>query len=960
MKRYNPKDVEPKWQKIWEESQLYRANDVSKKPKYYALSFFPYPSGVGLHIGHTRNFTITDVIARYKRLQGYEVLHPMGWDSFGLPAENFAIKTGTPPQVTTKQNTDNFRAQSKRLGLSIDWSREFGSTDADYYKWTQWFFLLLHKRDLAYRKESLQFWCNVCKTVLANEQVVNGCCWRHEDIPVTKKNLPQWFFKITNYADRLAQDLDSLDWPEGIKAMQRNWIGKSTGAEVDFQIVDSNEKLRVFTTRPDTLYGATYMVVAPEHPLLKEITTSEQRTSVDSYVADAITKTDIDRMDDSREKTGVFTGAYAVNPVNKEHIPIWVADYVLAGYGTGAIMAVPAHDERDHEFAVQYSLPIVRVVEPTAGEATGDDTHKESVFVALRNPANNTVLVLDWGPRQERFGGKMLIGGGVEGDESHQTTAEREIVEETGYKNLTFVKETDYKGHGYFYSNTKHKNMHVSGKGLLFDLIDEEQAATNLDEGEKNKFTIAWEPIEKVANLLDDGVHEAMYRDLVLGECYHDEGLMVNSGEYSGMSSSDVREKIVVELNARGNGEEKINFRIRDWLISRQRYWGAPIPIIHCEKCGTVPVPEEQLPVVLPELEDFQPKDDGRSPLAHIDEWVNVDCPECSGPATRETDTMDGFACSSWYFLRFTDPHNDSVAFGRELAETWMPVDMYVGGAEHAVMHLLYARMWTKVMHDVGLISFDEPFKALRNQGMLLAEDGEKISKSKGNDIRPEEIIDNGYGADALRLIVLFLAPYSQSTPWSNEGLGGVYRFLQRAWTITNEYIDASEPTSDTQSSELLVTRSKAVKKVTEDLEDMSFNTAIAAMMEYVNELYKLKLNIAFSDTAWKSAIEALVLMLAPFAPHMTEELWQQLGNKTSVHTADWPSWDDQLLATDTVIVVVQVNGKVRAEIEIDKNMPKDDALKLALQNEKVASFIADHPVKKSIYVPGRIINFVI
>lgn len=814
MKRYNPSEIEPKWQQVWEASKIYEADNNSDKPKYYALSFFPYPSGVGLHIGHTRNFTITDVIARYKRMTGHEVLHPLGWDSFGLPAENYAIKTGIPPQVTTKENTDNFRRQSKRLGMSIDWSREFGSTDPDYYKWTQWFFLLLYKRNLAYRQESAQWWCDICKTVLANEQVVNGCCWRHEDNPVVKKMLPQWFFKITDYAERLEADLENIDWPEGIKAMQRNWIGRSVGAQIDFTLEDSEERIPVFTTRADTLFGATFLVLAPEHSAVREITSSDHINEVEQYIENAKRKSDIDRMEQNRDKTGVFTGAYAINPINGQKIPVWIADYVLTSYGTGAIMAVPAHDQRDFEFAGAHELPV------------------------------------------------------------------REVV-----------------------------------KG------DEDVA------------------------------------------CYGGEGRMINSGKYDGMASSEAREKIVADLAKKGVAFEKTNFKIRDWLISRQRYWGAPIPMIHCAKCGIVPVPEKDLPVVLPELKDFAPAGDGKSPLGRVEEWVNTECPECKGPATRETDTMDGFACSSWYFLRFADPHNNEAAFSRELAERWLPVDTYVGGAEHAVMHLLYARMWTKVMFDEGLISFDEPFKSLRNQGMLLAADGEKISKSKGNDIKPEEVIDSGYGADALRMIVLFLAPYDQSTPWSNEGLAGIYRFLARVWTLTQEFLHHKQQLSDGSTelqTELARAQHKAVKKVAQDIEHMGYNTAISAMMEWLNTMYKLKTQLPFAaaEQQWRQSLSVLAQLLAPFAPHLGEELWQQLGHETSVHKSAWPVWDDSLVSQATATIVIQVNGKVRANIAVAKGAPEAEVVDAALAEERIRQLLQEKPARV-IFVPDRLINFV-
>ena len=815
MKRYNPADIETKWQKKWEESKIFQANNASAKPKYYALSFFPYPSGVGLHIGHTRNFTITDVAARAKRMQGYEVLQPMGWDSFGLPGENYAIKTGISPQVSTKQNTDNFRAQCKRLGLSIDWSREFSSTDPEYYKWTQWFFLLLLEKGLAYRQESAQWWCNECKTVLANEQVVNGCCWRHEDKPVSKKLLNQWFFKITDYADRLTEDLDDLDWPEGIKLMQKNWIGKSTGAEVNFAVTDSVESLKIFTTRPDTIYGATFMVVAPEHPMVEAITTPETKSDVQNYINSVANKTDIERQEDSgKKKTGVFSGSYAINPLTKKEIPIWISDFVLMGYGTGAIMSVPAHDERDYEFAKTFGLEITKVI----------------------------------------------------------------------------------------------------------------------DAGQE-----------------DDAV-------------YSGEGLMVNSGKFNGQKSSEAREKIIKEIVSRNLGTEKVNYKIRDWLISRQRYWGAPIPVVYCQKDGIVPLPVEQLPLRLPKLDNFQPSGDGRSPLARADDWVNTTCPKCGGPAVRETDTMDGFACSSWYFLRFADPTNNKEPFSKKLADHWLPVDLYVGGAEHAVMHLLYARMWTKVMQDSGLITFGEPFKALRNQGMLLAADGQKISKSKGNDIKPEDIIDQGYGADSLRMIVLFLAPFGMSTPWSNEGLAGVYKFLQRVWSLAQQYLENPVSKSiDENDGEILSSTHRAIKKVSQDIEAMSFNTAIAALMKFTNELYDINKKDNFSATnAWQFALNTLIQLLAPFAPHITEELWSNLGNAGSVHISTWPVHDEGYLVQNVVKIAVMVNGKVRGEIEVPVDSEQEIVEAESLKNKNASSYIENADVKKIIFVKNKIINFVI
>lgn len=815
MKRYNPKDIEPKWQAKWQADKIYQATEDPNRKKRYVLEYFPYPSGAAMHVGHVRNYAIGDVLSRFYRMQGENVLHPMGWDSFGLPAENYAIKHNISPKQAIAENTSKFKAQLMQMGFSYDWSREIDSSDPAYYKWTQWFFKLLFERGLAYQKDSLQWWCETDKTVLANEQVEAGKCWRCGN-PVTKKPLKQWFFKITDYADRLVEDLDKLDWSDAIKSMQRNWIGKSTGAEIDFALTATGDNITVFTTRPDTLFGATFMVLAPEHELVQKVTTEEQKSEVDAYIKQAQAKSDVERQEASREKTGVFTGAYAVNPVNDEKIPVWIADYVLTGYGTGAIMAVPAHDERDNEFAQKFDLPIVRVIK------------------------NNTP---------------------------------------------------------------------------------------------------------------DD-------------QCTHAEGVMMNSGAYDGVASEAAREKIVSDLAKTNIAKEKVNYKIRDWLISRQRYWGAPIPIIHCEKHGAVAVPDDQLPVVLPEVKSYQPTGEGTSVLASAHDWVNTACPTCGGPAKRETDTMDGFACSSWYFLRFADPHNDKEPFSKEKAEFWLPVDDYIGGAEHAVMHLLYARMWTKVMHDAGLIDFDEPFKALRNQGMILAPDGRKMSKSWGNVIAPDDIIAQGYGADAIRIMELFIGPWNQSAAWSVEGMGGCFRFLQRVWTLAQEFLESTDSTKAGEYIEQKdVRRSthKTIKKVTEDVHAMGFNTAISALMELTNDLYKYKATGGFSDVAaWQFSLQALTQLLAPFAPHIAEELWEQLGQKGSVHVTSWPSWDDALLVQDTMVIVVQVNGKVRANISVARTAAKADIIAAAKADSKVGSYVNDKPVRKEIYVPGKLVNLVV
>jgi len=963
MKRYNPSEIEPKWQKVWADQKTYKAHDDSDKPKYYALSFFPYPSGAGLHIGHVRNFTITDVAARFKRMQGFEVLHPMGYDSFGLPAENYAIKTGVAPQITTKQNTQNFRSQAVNMGLSIDWDREFASSDPAYYKWTQWFFLLLHKKGLAYRKESLQFWCETDKTVLANEQVEAGKCWRCGN-EVTKKSLNQWFFKITDYADRLEADLEKIDWPHGITTMQRNWIGRSKGAEVRFAVehpADARVKdLTVFTTRPDTLFGATFLVVAPEHEATKKLTTNEQHGAVEAYIRQAEAKTDIDRMDQSREKTGVFTGSYAINPVSGAKLPIYIADYVLAGYGTGAIMAVPAHDERDYEFAQKFDLPIIEVVEPQFGEIQGDEHNKQAVIAIVRNSQNGKVLVLDWGPRRKNWGGTMFVGGGIDEGEDPVAAARREITEETGYVNVRHIKTAPTYIHNYYFSNVKNRNDHARILPVLFELENEEQIERNLDDNE-DQFKVAWVPEAEITAMISEEAHAHGYESLTADVVYHGEGVMANSGDFDGLASSDAREKITQWLIDHDAGKERTTYKLRDWLISRQRYWGAPIPMVHCKKDGIVPVPEDQLPVVLPEMEHYQPTGDGRSPLANNREWVEVTCPKCGGPAERETDTMDGFACSSWYALRFADPHNAREPFSRELVEKWAPVDLYVGGAEHAVMHLLYARMWTKVMFDDGLISFDEPFTVLRNQGMLVAADGRKFSKSAGNGVDPDDIIKNGYGADALRTVILFLAPFDQKTPWSPEALGGIYRFLNRVWTLAQEVLETKGEGS-AEGVEIRRVMHKTIKRVTADMHKFGYNTAIAALMEATNDLYKLRTTAPLADHAadWKWAMSVMAQLLAPFAPHIAEELWSQCGREGSVHLSDWPDYDEAYVVEKMVTVAVQVNGKVRAELQLPAGITNDNMQAAALANERVQEFTKGAEPKRVIVVPGKLVNIVV
>jgi leucyl-tRNA synthetase len=830
-KRYDFKALEEKWRSYWQAIDLYRTGDDPRRPKFYILDFFPYPSGEGLSVGHCRNYVPTCVAARFKRRQGYNVLHPMGWDAFGLPAENYAIQHNVHPQITTQRQAANYRRQMQLVACSYDWSREINATDPEYYRWTQWFFLLLYKRGLAYRALGSQWWCPQCMTILANEQVENGRCWRC-DAGVSRKELQQWYFRITDYADRLIDDLESVDWPESIKQMQHNWIGRSDGVEVTFPIEGRPDlSLATFTTRIDTLFGVTFLALAPEHPLVPILTSSEQQDAVNAYAAQTVRLSEIERQSTDETKSGVFSGAYARHPISGQPIPIWVADYVLLSYGTGAVMGVPGHDSRDHAFARHHALAVAPVIIP-------DDAAPAGV------------------------------------------------------------------------------------------------AQANTD-------------------------------------CFTGYGRVVNSGPYSGLSSGEAITKLADDLERQGLGRRRITYKLRDWLISRQRFWGAPIPIVYCDACGTVPMPEEALPVRLPESADFTPGADGRSPLARNQEWVHTTCPHCTGPARRETDTMDGFACSSWYFLRFASPHEAEHPFEPAAARYWLPVDVYVGGAEHAVMHLLYARFWTKVMHDAGVIDFVEPFTTLRNQGVLHAPDGRRMSKSRGNVITPDEVIAK-HGADALRTYILFIGPFDADVSWDESGMRGVTRFLERYWRVASGEVAGGEVAGGevaggkVASGELarrrVATRMmhRTIERVTEEFEQFKFNTAVAALMEYLNFLSDYQKQ-APPDDVWRQGIETLTRLLAPIAPFVTEEVWQEvLGHKgRSVHQSDWPDYDESLLVTETVTLVVQVNGKVRARLEAPAGMSDAEVEAAVLQDEKVRQWLNGRPVRKWVIVPDRLVNVV-
>ncbi|QTN00134.1 leucine--tRNA ligase [Sediminibacillus dalangtanensis] len=796
--------IEEKWRNYWLDNKTFKSNSDTDKDKYYVLDMFPYPSGAGLHVGHPEGYTATDILARMKRMQGYEVLHPMGWDAFGLPAEQYALDTGNDPEEFTRQNIETFRRQIQELGFSYDWDREINTTDPNYYKWTQWIFLKLYEKGLAYIDEVPVNWCPALGTVLANEEVIDGKSERGGH-PVERRPMKQWMLKITAYADRLLEDLEELDWPESIKDMQRNWIGRSEGAEVHFDIDGFEDSFTVFTTRPDTLFGATYAVMAPEHPLIDKIVSSEQQQKVADYIKDVQAKSDLERTDLAKEKTGVFTGAYAVNPINREKLPIWVADYVLMSYGSGAIMAVPAHDERDHEFAVKFQLPIIPVLE-------GGNTEKEA-----------------------------------------------------------------------FTGNGPH----------------------------------------------------------------------INSGFLDGLDKEEAIDKAIEWLETNGKGERKVTYRLRDWLFSRQRYWGEPIPIIHWEDGTMSAVKEKDLPLELPKTNEIKPSGTGESPLANIEDWVSVVDPETGKKGRRETNTMPQWAGSCWYFLRYIDPHNPDALADYERLEKWLPVDTYIGGAEHAVLHLLYARFWHKFLYDIGVVPTKEPFQKLYNQGMILGENNEKMSKSKGNVVNPDEIVAS-HGADTLRLYEMFMGPLDAAVAWSTNGLDGARRFLDRVWRlfVTEDGKISGKIVSDSHDASLEKAYHETVKKVTENFEALRFNTGISQMMVFINDAYKAK-------EIPQLFAEGFVKLLSPVAPHLAEEIWETFGHSETLAYQSWPAFDEAKLIEEEVEVAIQVMGKVRAKMMVSKDASKDDLEKQALELESIQDWLEGKTVRKVIAVPGKLVNIV-
>ena len=811
--RYDPQTIEPKWRERWTNDGIERVSDDDERPPYYALTMFPYPSG-DLHTGHWYIIAPSDAAARFRRMQGYNVLFPIGFDAFGLPAENAAIERGVDPKEWTYGNIERMREQLRTMGASFDWEREIVTCDPDYYRWTQWWFLKLYERGLAYRDEAAANWCPGCQTVLANEQVRDGLCERSDD-PVERRFLTQWFFRITDYAEELL-DFGGLDWPEPITTMQRNWIGRSEGATLRFPVdVDGvDEHLSVFTTRPDTVYGATFMVLAPEHHLVERITTDEQRETVAAYVAATSRVTEIERLSAEREKTGAFTGAYAINPFNGARIPIWIADYVLVTYGTGAIMAVPAHDERDFAFARDHGLEVIPVFD--------------------------------------------------------------------------------------------HPEVDVS---------------------------------------------------VPLEAAFTQGGAMINSGPFDGAPAGEAIAAVTAHAEAEGSGAGAVTYRLRDWLISRQRYWGTPIPMIHCESCGVVPVPENDLPVLLPDDVHFEPT--GQSPLTQIDDWVNVDCPQCGAGARRETDTLDTFMCSSWYQMRYVDPHNRERPFSSEAMRQWLPVDLYTGGAEHAVMHLLYTRFFWKAARDMGIVEGDEPMKRLFNQGVILGPDGNRMSKSRGNVVAPDALVER-YGADAFRCQLMFIGPWDQGGPYNPSGMPGIVRWLNRLWSVALEAAPEAANADPAASRELVAATQRTIRDVTSDLEGFRFNTAIAHLMELTTALARARDAGGIETVTWERSVETLILLVAPLAPHVTEELWERRGKPYSIHQQAWPEFDESLVVEETVEIVVQVNGRVRDRLTLAADASEDEARERALASDRVRGWVEGKEPRRVIYVPGKLLNIVV
>jgi len=958
MTEYNHKEIEKKWQAKWQKDATYKTSDDLSKPKYYVLDMFPYPSGQGLHVGHPKGYIATDILSRFKRMSGFNVLHPMGWDAFGLPAENYALKNKLHPRISTEKNVARYKEQLEILGVDYDWSREINTTDPSYYKWTQWIFLQLFNKGLAFESFEPINWCPSCKTALANEDLEGNACERCGTI-VEKKPMRQWVLKITNYADRLLQDIEPLDWPKSIKELQRNWIGRSEGSEINFQIKGGEDNLSIFTTRADTLMGVTYLVVAPEHEIIKnhekEISNFDE---VLVYAKKAQEKTEIER-GSVKEKTGVrLEGVTVLHPITKEELPVFVADYVLGNYGTGAVMAVPAHDERDYEFAQKYDLPIKQVVAPFFVDENnppkdGAERSPRNVVQAIvKHPTEDKMIQIQW--KQQPW--QTLVIGGVEEGETFEDAVKREVAEETGYTNFKSVTPVGWRMESRYYA--AHKNVNREARVQVFVIELKNLDHNELTEEEKQKHEVVWVDSKTFPDNFNP-VSEKPHIVESLGKprtAYTGDGVLINSGEFDGLSVIEAKEKITLA----SGGKMTTTYKLRDWVFGRQRYWGEPIPMVHDENGKAYPVDESELPVVLPEVESYEPSGTGESPLATIESWVNVEgyITEAGTFKTaekgsknkeafrRETNTMPQWAGSSWYYLRYMDPHNDSTMVGKDEEKYWAPVDFYVGGAEHATRHLVYARFWHKFLFDIGAVSTPEPFKKLQHVGLILGEDGRKMSKRFGNVVNPDEIV-NLLGADTMRIYEMFMGPFANEAPWNTENIAGSRRFIERVWRLQAKVSEEAKASPAFQTE-----LNKTIKKVGEDIERFSQNTAISQMMILVNSAEK-EPSISADD------FKKILLILAPFAPHATEELWTILGIQGSVHNSPWPVFDESLIQTDKKVIGIQIDGKVRGELEVSTSEMEEEVKDRVSALEIVQKWLEGREVAKFVYVPGRIISIV-
>jgi leucyl-tRNA synthetase len=934
MNSYDHKAIEAKWQKQWADASLFKTPETPND-KMYLLVEFPYPSG-NLHVGHWYAFAVTDIFARYMHHVGKDVFFPIGFDSFGLPAENAAIKRGLNPKDWTYSNIDFMVGQIKSMGGMFDWDKRVVTSDPEYYKWTQWLFLQFYKKGLVQHEKTHVNWCPSCKTVLANEQLEGGVCERCGSA-VEQKEMMQWNIEITKYADRLIDDLDTVQWPEHIKEAQKNWIGRSTGSFFDFPIADSEEKIKVFTTRADTLFGVTYVVLAPEHALVQKLKPQITNWSdVETYIQKANQKTDLERQA-NKEKTGVrLEGISVTHPATQEQVPVFISDYVLAHYGTGAVMAVPAHDERDYEFAQKFGLPVKTVVEPITGTPLENEEDRKSIVAYLEDPKTGKVLSINWGAD---LGGNLLIGGGREEGENPVECAKREILEETGYANVELIAQSE-RVHHHYRAHSKNVNRNIEAIGLHFRLVDDARVEQQLEENENGKFVIEWVEKNALESLIKDPLHGYLFKKFTHDTAHEGPGILTNSGDYDGLESSVAKEKITSTF-----GQTATTYKLQDWSVSRQRYWGCPIPMIHCQKCGTVPVAESDLPVKLPEMEKIEMRDDGKSPLAHNEEWMKVSCPACGGDAQRETDTLDTFVDSSWYYTRYADPKNVDAFASRESLATWMPVDFYSGGSEHTTRHLLYARFVYKVMHDLGLVPQSEPFIKRNNRGLILGPDGEKMSKSKGNVIDPDEIVER-VGADVVRSYLAFMGPYGEAGnyPWDPNGVVGIRRFFERV-------VGLKEKISTRDSEESLLAINTLLKNIRTDFEQLKFNTGLSKIMICVNSLEKAEFS--------KHTFSQLLVVLNSYAPHLAQELWTETGHTGFIHSEAFPVADETVLAHQTVKIAVQINGKTRAVVECEPGSSKETIAALAKADPEVTRWLEGKEILKEVYVENRLLSLV-